>query len=556
MGDPRPRNWVETTHAEIFDRAPTPAPVPEEGPGDTAPPASGEADSTDDRTLEGAPESARRVPESDSPELADGDATDDSTARTGETASEGRGALAGLSAWWVVFGFLIGGAAAAGVFVWLDRTEEPTPRARAEAPVESPDTGSESSSPRSDQEEASQGAAARPETPEPPSPDQVRTAVDAAKQRVRAAPDELGYITSLLEVDHYGPARTRALDVLTASGVGSNREAAKLYRRSVRQDPAFDRRMLTLGEDVDIGAIHSLGGGWSISFRMTYRGRTRYAFKPMQKNWTEGWRAEIASDRLCQVLPCGFDIPRNRPAKIRRDRFEKLYRKVWDEDQKEYAERFDDLVWTTEIGDDGKEHEYLYGTLKDWVPDFVRWPLEYTTVWEPWLDARQPPSVLDQPLEEALAPFKDKGTAPFYRRIVSQRGDATTRSMARQLSNILVFDFLVSNWDRFSTATQYYGVNNQFADGQFVSIDNGAAFPTIHFPDVRERLSPVSRFSRRMITAIRALNPETLNPVLFPEPSIDERARLEVFWSQRDRLLDRMRTLVSTHGRDAVYAFE
>jgi len=530
VGGPRSRNWVETTHAEVFGRAPTPAPVPEEesvetAPAASAPAASGEVDSTDERTREEGP------------------------------SKPARRALVGISAWWVVFGFLIGGAAAAGVFVWLDRTEEPTPRARAEAPVESPDTGSESSASRSD-EKASQGAAARPETPKPPSPDEVRTAVDAAKKRVRAAPDELGYITSLLEVDHYGPARTRALDVLTASGVGSNREAADLYRRSVRQDPAFDRRMLTLGEDVDIGAIHSLGGGWSISFRMTYRGRTRYAFKPMQKNWTEGWRAEIASDRLCQVLPCGFDIPRNRPAKIRRDRFEKLYRKVWDEDQKEYAERFDDLVWTTEIGDDGQEHEYLYGTLKDWVPDFVRWPLEYTTVWEPWLDARQPPSVLDQPLEEALAPFKDKGTAPFYRRIVSQRGDATTRSMARQLSNILVFDFLVSNWDRFSTATQYYGVNNQFADGRFVSIDNGAAFPTIHFPDVRERLSPVSRFSRRMITAIRALNPETLNPVLFPNPSIDERARLEVFWSQRDRLLDRMRTLVSTHGRDAVYAFE
>jgi hypothetical protein len=455
----------------------------------------------------------------------------------------------GVSAWWVVLGIILGGgAAAAGVLVWMDQAGEPTPKARATAPTPSPDTGASANS--------ATAAASAPSEAKPPTPQEVQTAVQAAKKQVRSAPDALGYVGALLEVDHYRPARSRALDLLAAAGTGSNPEAAELYRRSIRQDPAFDRRVLTLGEDVDIGAVHSLGGGWSISFRLTYRGRTRYAFKPMQKNWTEGWRAEIASDRLCQVLPCAFQIPRNRPARIRRDRFERLYRKVWDEDQKEYAERFDDLVWTTEVDDDGEEHEYLYGTLKDWVPDFVRWPLEYTTVWEPWLDARRPESVLAQPLDEALAPLKEKGSAPFYRRIMDERGDATTRSMARQLSNILVFDFLVSNWDRFSTATQYYGVNNQFADGRFVSIDNGAAFPTIHFPDVRDRLSPVSRFSRRMIAAIRALEPETLNPVLFPNPSIDERARLEVFWSQRDRLLDRMRTLVSTHGRDAVYAFE
>lgn len=389
------------------------------------------------------------------------------------------------------------------------------------------------------------------------------TALDRARAEVDSALAPLEQARRMADAEHWRAARLRALDVLAARGTGSGEEpsftdaqrARSIYLEAVEADPSFDRRTITLGVDLPVGAVHALGGGWSISFRLTHNGHTVYAFKPSQKNWLEGWRAEIASYQLCRMIECPFDIPRNRPARISKARFDRLYRKVWDEDQEAYAERFDNLRWVSETGPDGEKRKYLYGTLKDWVPGFVRWPLEYRTVWSHWLNADSSPRVLAQPLEESLSEFKSLGDVDFYRRILEERGAATTRTLARQLSALLVFDYLVSNWDRFSTAEKYYGVNNQFADGRFISLDNGAAFPTIHFPIVRRRLEPVSRFSRRFVAAIRALEPEVVNSALFPRASFRERERLEIFWQQRDRFIDRLRTLKSVHGPAAIFPF-
>jgi hypothetical protein len=69
------------------------------------------------------------------------------------------------------------------------------------------------------------------------------------------------------------------------------------------------------------------------------------------------------------------------------------------------------------------------------------------------------------------------------------------------------------------------------------------------------RLRLVSRFDKRMIAAIRALDRETMDTILFPEQSEEAQARLKIFWGQRDRLLKRVDALVKEHGEEAVYAF-
>jgi len=380
------------------------------------------------------------------------------------------------------------------------------------------------------------------------------SAVDAAGAAVGEALAPGRHAEGFLGRGHYGAARRWAIRGMTEGSVGSGLQ--ETFEAGIERDDSLVGETVTIGEDESIGAIHALGGGWSVSFRLTDDGSSAYAFKPAQKHWEEGWRAEIAAYRLCQIMACHFDIPRNRPARISKENFEKLYGEVENEDQEAYRRRFDDLMWTREAGPDGVEREYLYGTLKDWVPDFAKWPIEYEDVWRAWLGADSDPSVLERPLAEALEPLKRRGEEDFYESLLEHRGGATTRSVARQLSTVLAFDFLVSNWDRFSTAENYYGVNNQFRDGHFVSIDNGAAFPAHHFRVVARRLEPVTRFSRATTASVRALRPEVVDPVLFPDPSAKERSRLDVFWRQRDRFLDLVNGLVAEYGRSRVLYFE
>src|SRR5699024_2151792 len=125
----------------------------------------------------------------------------------------------------------------------------------------------------------------------------------------------------------------------------------------------------------------------------------------------------------------------------------------------------------------------------------------------------------------------------YYRPLLEEQGDSSVRDIARGLSGVLTFDYLMQNWDRFSSTEKYYGVNNQFADGVFVSIDNGAAFYAEPITGVDPRFELTSRFSRSMVTAVRALDPAVVNEVLFPDPGFVERRRLRLFWKQRDKML-------------------
>ncbi len=378
-------------------------------------------------------------------------------------------------------------------------------------------------------------------------------AVAAAGEAVEGALSAPRQARKMLEAGHPEQARRLAVDGMVRRGL--DRQLQKIFDASIERDDDLPADPVTIGDDVEVDAIRALGGGWSISFRLTEEEESKYAFKPTQRHWEEGWRAEVAAYRLCEIIACHFEIPRNRPARVSRETFETLYGEVDNEDQAAYERRFDDLKWREERGPDGVERQYLYGTLKDWVPEFAKWPIEYEDVWHPWVDAGADPSRLDRPLEEAISAYRQRGQENFYRELIDERGEATTRSVARQLSTILAFDFLVSNWDRYSTAESYFGVNNQFADGRFVSIDNGAAFPAHHFRVVSRRLQPVTRFSRETVATIRALRREVVDPVLFPDPSVKEQSRLDVFWQQRDRFLDRINGLVAEYGRESVLYF-
>ena len=69
------------------------------------------------------------------------------------------------------------------------------------------------------------------------------------------------------------------------------------------------------------------------------------------------------------------------------------------------------------------------------------------------------------------------------------------------------------------------------------------------------RFESVERASRRFIASLRLLDPEWLNPILYPNPTAIEQQRLEVFWNRRDQVLERFDELTRRYGEEKVYVF-
>jgi hypothetical protein len=318
-------------------------------------------------------------------------------------------------------------------------------------------------------------------------------------------------------------------------------------------DGDFLRPVLTLERGVHLSRIRALGGGSTVTLKFRNEADENIAaFKPNQTRRQSNYRAEIAAFRLCPIIRCGFEIPYSFEARIERREFMRSYGiRSLDEEflaaHEGYAANFVDLIWTREDGE-----LYLHGVWKDWVPHFTKFPIEYDDVWDSWVDVNGDQADLEQPFSEAIASLRGRDRG-HYSELVEEAGDLTTYDFARQISNILAFDFLINNWDRFSGI--YYGVNCQFANGQLVSIDNGAGFMTRDASRPRARLEQVTRFSRSLVREVRLLDREALLPILFPDYSDDEIERFDSFWERRAELLDYIDRLIEEHGEDVVLFF-
>jgi hypothetical protein len=275
------------------------------------------------------------------------------------------------------------------------------------------------------------------------------------------------------------------------------------------------------------------------------------AFKPLQKRKQSNYRAEIASWRLCEILQCDFRIPWNRPVKIEKKIFNKLYNRSKSKARDSYRSNLIDIIWTSEANGD-----YVYGTLKEWVPGFTQFPIELRSVWKGWLSQTNYIDTFPE-LKDALLPIsKNKYVPKLYSALMAQSPDLTTEALASQISQVLSFDYLVGNWDRFSGEPKWWGVNCQFKDNAIISIDNGAAFPSYGNEKVKERFMTVERFSSHFIHALRMLDKERTLDLLFPDATEFEKKCFEQFWKQREAILTRVDSLCEKYGSEHVLSFE
>lgn len=361
------------------------------------------------------------------------------------------------------------------------------------------------------------------------------------------------YYNELIDAQRFSKAGAVAIQSMIVADTNGKKESAQkfkaLFEQAIQKNPAlgaYHTVTIDAGTHADAAELVLEGKNKSrMAFNLAKDDKSTFVFKPSQSDFMRDWRMSVGSWRLCQIIVCNFDIPRARPARIKRAALEKLVTPKPTPDDVKLAT----LNWVSEDGD-----EYVYGALIDATDAPARFPIEYISLWRPWL-ASESSADLEQPLAEGLAPLKSLDD-DFYTPLLAQSDDVTLSELASQVSSVLFFDYLTNNWDRFRKDSTVWGTHIGLHDGMLVSTANLSAFQPRASTRVKGRFDWSSRFSRTTVESLRLIEPKLISPLLFPKPSAYEKARLEVFWSQRERALKRVDALIAAHGQKEVLRFD
>jgi hypothetical protein len=255
-------------------------------------------------------------------------------------------------------------------------------------------------------------------------------------------------------------------------------------------------------------------GHTSYVLKVTLEGGAVAAFKPRSRLplGDRRYKGEIAAYRLATAL--GLDnVPRAIPRSFAAGELGVL--------EADFAEK-------ARVDDDGR----VRGALIPWIDGYQVLPLEDPTQrarWEPWL-------------------FDARAVVPDDR-----------RALAASVSTMVAFDYLTANWDRWSGGN----VAQDSANGRVLFVDNDGAFYDWPAPATlarqRAELQRVTRFSRRFVEALRALDSTRLRAALGEEapgvPLVTERSAAGVD-ARRATVLGIVDARIEDAGPNATLVFE
>ena len=413
--------------------------------------------------------------------------------------------------------------------------------------------------------EAESAAPAQPEEPEAtesaaadtaPSPDERFTELTQRWRAGEASVEELAELVDLSSADQRW-SLTRQASLAALAMAPEDERFLTAHKRAVEQDPEMGPYQPQV---LDASAGLNFAGNYNVD---THRGwifklpgsEDEVIFKPSRQGWEDGWQMEIASWRLCELIACNFEIIKATPALLHEDALIAALDAASGDLDTAQAQQLRELAsWQPGEGDGAPR--VVRGSLER-LPASSRapFPIEYRPLWIDWLTATSSPAPLERPLSEELNSIASLADGKFQQPLVDAIGQQPTSEVAREVSSLLLFDYLTNNWERFSTRAETYGINNPVIGGGIVSRHNGDAFQPRASRRVQGRFEWTTRFSRSTVATIRLLERDALEAVLFPEAGPVDRARLNVLWSQRDDLLKRVEQLVAQHGRDDVLYF-
>jgi len=288
-------------------------------------------------------------------------------------------------------------------------------------------------------------------------------------------------------------------------------------------------------------------GGRSLGFKITLADGHRAYFKAEQTFSAANWFGEVAAYHLDRMLGLG-----RVPCVVSREF-------AWDQ-LVEAAGK--DARKSEVIINDGK----VRGAFVSWVTGELG-PLKQALGWERWIRVRYWPST-------AVSPFQRPAVWKRQLDLARKQGDSwrtkedrlkrrnlrpepDTEERPGELSDLIVFDYLTRNLDRWGGDNANVLVRGKH--GPLVFLDNGAGFePGDPRPSLMEaRLHALQRFRRRTIEAVRAfdsaryeqrLKSEAVQPVL-------SSGQLAGLGERRKGLLAWIAEMESVHGQ-AIWAFE
>lgn len=254
-----------------------------------------------------------------------------------------------------------------------------------------------------------------------------------------------------------------------------------------------------------------------MAFRLVFEDGSKGVFEPATRQYPAGYRAEVAAYRVARFL--GLDdvfpvITRRVTKEELRRRLDPAFHDAWKDIDR----------WTSWQDDDS-----VLGAVAPWVGDVRALDLsddDAVQRWSRWLEGSQ--EIPD-------------GRVP----------------LARDLSNMLAFDYLIGDWDRFESPL--LGT----PDGRRLFLrDHDRAFaaplPPVLHRRVLDKLMLTRRFSRSFVARLALLDRRAIERELAADPGQIEgrpiltRAQIAGVLDRREGLLSYVGALIDERGRKAV----
>jgi hypothetical protein len=287
-----------------------------------------------------------------------------------------------------------------------------------------------------------------------------------------------------------------------------------------------------------VAHIERGSGGRSLAFHLTLEDGTEGYFKPAQTFSGAHYYAEIASYHLDRELGLG----RTPPTVGRRLAWAPL----------RTAASGDARVSEAIVDDD----QTVCGSFSWWIPERLV-ALRLGHGWERWV--RFDPPLAITPFQRAREYASQAGGTVALDALAPspEAGEPDTIDRAAELSDLVLFDYLTHNIDRWGG--DYTNVRTRGAGGALVFLDNAAGFIAgrARFGFMDTRLHSVQRFRRSTVDAIRGLSMERFRARVEADacgPILDDRlyAHLE---ERRVELLAHVDRMIAEHGEADVLAW-
>jgi len=257
-------------------------------------------------------------------------------------------------------------------------------------------------------------------------------------------------------------------------------------------------------------------GRTSVLFRMRTASGVTAGYKVKSRNMEQGYKSEIAAYRVSRLL-----LLDNVPPTIFRLATRKEIKARF---HKEKLDRWSSVQRATSWEDDGT----VVGAASYWIKGARRGLEDRKGTWQTWLR-----------IEGTIPPGKTE--------------------LARDLSTMAMFDFLVANWDRYSGGNL---LMNDEKTRAFL-VDHDRAFSTLNeklYERLLGDLARTERFSKGVVDQLVVLDRNAIHQELAQDPSHGSQplltdAQITALLDRRAAILSYIAALVEEYGDDKVLIF-